>query len=300
MTLRIDLRRTAAITTIDAVGRSVSGACLQIADTASVAASVHSCDKDDGATDGVVHFPYVPPAAGISVARSYGLAPTGLSPGPDVALTFTAGHADATYVSPAHGHLDSFSEDTFNYTPNPGYLGTDSFTYTISNSSGETATATVNITVTPGIGSVRANVLYADSGLAIGEQACFELLDGGDVRVGSVQCLNPAGQTAVFSNVPLGDYSVAVAYTVTFPPVPRLPARYEVPAPIQVAVTRDGLAEIVTFNIGLKPVNGIVAVRTASPTALPRRSPASRSTPPRRPTCRGHEAATPTTPCSTA
>ena len=166
---------------------------------------------------------------------------------------------DAIHVvsstQPAHGHLDSFAVDTYNYTPNAGYLGPDSFTYTIEDSQGASVTATVNITVTAGLGSVRANVLYEDSGLALGEQACFELLDGVGARVGSVQCLNPAGQTAVFSNVPLGDYSVAVAYTSTIPsnpPSPRLQARYAVPAPIAVHVTRDGLAEIVTANVKLR------------------------------------------------
>ena len=157
-------------------------------------------------------------------------------------------------TQPAHGLLDSFSVDTFNYEPNVGYLGPDSFTYTIEDSHGASATATVNITVTPGLGSVRANVLYEDSGLVLGEQACFELLDSEGVRVGSVQCLGPASQTAIFSNVPLGDYSAAVAYTQTIPPnppSPRLPTRYAVPVPIAVHVAGDGLTEIVTFNIEL-------------------------------------------------
>ena len=33
------------------------------------------------------------------------------------------------------------------YTPNPGFAGTDSFTYTITDSNGETAIATITVTV---------------------------------------------------------------------------------------------------------------------------------------------------------
>ncbi len=75
---------------------------------------------------------------------------------------------DAIHVvsstQPAHGHLDSFAVDTYNYTPNAGYLGNDSFTYTIEDANGATATATVHIAVTAGLGFVRANVVYRGFG----------------------------------------------------------------------------------------------------------------------------------------
>ena len=127
-------------------------------------------------------------------------------------------------TQPAHGDLDFTSPDAIDYEPDAGYLGPNSFTYTIEDTHGATATATVNVTVTEGLGSVRANVLYEDSGLVLGEQACFELLSSEGVRVGSLQCLGPAGQTAVFSNVQLGDYSVAVAYTAHDPAEPAVAA----------------------------------------------------------------------------
>ncbi len=50
-----------------------------------------------------------------------------------------------SFTQPAHGTLDGSSI----YTPNPNYYGTDSYTYTISDPSGATATATVRITLTP-------------------------------------------------------------------------------------------------------------------------------------------------------
>ena len=121
-----------------------------------------------------------------------------------------------------------------------------------------------------GVGSVHANVSYEDSGLAFGEQACFELLDGGGARIGSVQCLNATGQTAVFTNVPLGDYSVAVAYLQSLPPnppTPRLPARYEVPVPIPVHVMHEGQAEIVTVPIDVLQEAAITTVDAAGRSA---------------------------------
>ncbi len=43
----------------------------------------------------------------------------------------------------------SVSGNNVTYTPNTGYTGSDSFTYTISDGNGGTASATVNIIVVP-------------------------------------------------------------------------------------------------------------------------------------------------------
>ena len=53
-----------------------------------------------------------------------------------------------TTSTPAHGTVVINGDGTVKYTPASGYVGTDSFTYTIKNSANLTATATVNITVT--------------------------------------------------------------------------------------------------------------------------------------------------------
>ncbi|AKC82000.1 hypothetical protein IMCC26134_02990 [Verrucomicrobia bacterium IMCC26134] len=52
-------------------------------------------------------------------------------------------------TNPAHGNVVINNAATITYTPASGYAGPDSFTYTISNVSGGTATATVSITVNP-------------------------------------------------------------------------------------------------------------------------------------------------------
>lgn len=50
---------------------------------------------------------------------------------------------------PSNGTLINNRDGTFDYTPNPNFIGSDSFTYEICDIGGECDTATVNITVTP-------------------------------------------------------------------------------------------------------------------------------------------------------
>ncbi|RYD68314.1 MAG: tandem-95 repeat protein, partial [Sphingomonadales bacterium] len=49
--------------------------------------------------------------------------------------------------SPAHGTVVVNADNTLSYTPTTGYTGADTFTYTISDGKGGTATGTVNLTV---------------------------------------------------------------------------------------------------------------------------------------------------------
>jgi VCBS repeat-containing protein len=49
---------------------------------------------------------------------------------------------------PAHGSVTVNADGTFTYTPNTGFVGTDSFKYVITDASGETSTATATLTVT--------------------------------------------------------------------------------------------------------------------------------------------------------
>lgn len=52
------------------------------------------------------------------------------------------------YTQGANGSVFLITADkTLRYTPRPGFFGTDTFTYTIKNSAGETKTATVTVTI---------------------------------------------------------------------------------------------------------------------------------------------------------
>ncbi len=52
-----------------------------------------------------------------------------------------------SYTDPANGTLQISSDGNFTYTPNPGYIGTDSFTYTITDENNQSDTATVTIEI---------------------------------------------------------------------------------------------------------------------------------------------------------
>src|SRR6202012_740654 len=60
------------------------------------------------------------------------------------ANTFTLG---ATH--PAHGSVVVNADGSYTYTPTTGYVGTDSFSYVVTDHSGATSTNTVTLTVTP-------------------------------------------------------------------------------------------------------------------------------------------------------
>ena len=53
----------------------------------------------------------------------------------------------AVETKPAHGTLLLKGDGTFSYTPKPGYVGTDSFTYTLSRDGAKSAEATVTIVI---------------------------------------------------------------------------------------------------------------------------------------------------------
>ena len=72
--------------------------------------------------------------------------------------TFAEGLSDiAIATNPENGGIeiddndtpDDLTDDTFTYTPNEGFSGNDSFSYTLTDSEGNTSTASVNITVNP-------------------------------------------------------------------------------------------------------------------------------------------------------
>jgi hypothetical protein len=80
-----------------------------------------------------------------------------------------AGGTDAfEYVSntnPTNGTLTFNSNGTFSYLPNVGYVGADSFTYTVRNNGDNTLTdtATVNLTVSPATATAGSDIWYVDN-----------------------------------------------------------------------------------------------------------------------------------------
>ena len=162
------------------------------------------------------------------------------------------GIVTAANQAAAHGNVRT---DPINhrliYTPNPGYVGDDTFSYTAAElgQSGKPgfADTTVHVSVTapPGFGSVQANVAFEGGGLVVGDRACFELT-GPSGPAAPAQCVTAADPSLVFPNVPLGSYSIALQYVRTRGGalVPSLPAAFVVPAAVPVDVTHDGTTAV--------------------------------------------------------
>lgn len=77
-----------------------------------------------------------------------------------------------------NGTPNNFADDLITYSPNPGYCGSDSFTYSISNAQGGSATATVNLTVTGGnLNGTAGNDDGVSNSALIGTN-CADSIDG--------------------------------------------------------------------------------------------------------------------------
>jgi len=85
-------------------------------------------------------------------------------------------------TQPAHGQV-SLVDGVLHYTPRPGYVGTDSFTYTVSDGQGGTATSTVTLTV-EGTGDSDGDGLTDDEELELGTDPTNPDTDGGGISDG--------------------------------------------------------------------------------------------------------------------
>ncbi|MFC1867172.1 Ig-like domain-containing protein [Thermodesulfobacteriota bacterium] len=66
----------------------------------------------------------------------------------------------AGFTQPANGTVTDNGDNTFTYTPNPDFIGSDSFTYTVSDGNGGTDTAIVSVTVNYPLPIVSINAFY--------------------------------------------------------------------------------------------------------------------------------------------
>jgi len=108
---------------------------------------------------------------------------------------------------------NDLTDDQLLYTPATGYIGADSFSYTLSDSNGGTATATVNVTVNPAnsltlIGTPQDDTLTADSGddflFGLGGNDVLQAKAGddfGDGGAGDDVLSGDAGQDNLFGNL---------------------------------------------------------------------------------------------------
>ena len=93
-------------------------------------------------------------------------------------------------TQPDHGLVTINEDGTVTYTPDADYNGTDSFTYTISDGTGGTDTATVNLTVNPEnddpVATDDSAILAEDSAATLNVLANDTDLDGGTISLDNV------------------------------------------------------------------------------------------------------------------
>ena len=89
-----------------------------------------------------------------------------------------------------NGSLSAFADGSFNYTPDPGFSGTDSFTYRARDDAGKSAEATVFITVLENLPPVALDDSYSVAGIAAGARSA----------VGSRQSPSGAGNRWTWSS----------------------------------------------------------------------------------------------------
>jgi probable HAF family extracellular repeat protein len=107
----------------------------------------------------------------------------------------------------AHGTVVRNVDHTVTYTPNAGFDGTDSFTYTVRNAQGESDTNVVTVTILPADGLVLRGTLSTITPIDFPRQVftvAVGINDAGQI-VGTGACLDPCGYVldqGSFSSVP--------------------------------------------------------------------------------------------------
>ncbi len=102
--------------------------------------------------------------AGVPVANAVAVTVTADSTNNPVTLNVTGSYTSVAVPSPGASHgTATASGTTITYTPNSGYAGPDSFTYTATNSSGTSGPASVQVAVAPLAANVMTTVAFDSS-----------------------------------------------------------------------------------------------------------------------------------------
>jgi len=123
-----------------------------------------------GSSVGTVNIT-VSPAPVVPVAQN-GSATVAFNTPTAITLLAGGGNGNAltysVFTSPAHGTVSAIGVGTATYTPANGYVGTDSFTFKVTDGTSSSTAATVSITVTPQPPVANSQSLTTTFGTAIG------------------------------------------------------------------------------------------------------------------------------------
>lgn len=202
-------------------------------------------------------LPEDPVAGDVSVSVAEGTSDNAIT------LSLSGGAADsvAVYGDPSHGTATA-SGTAILYTPEPGYIGTDSFTYKVTNAAGTSDPATVSITVT----STAETIAFTPNGGALEEAMAGEKYSAsisatggrGDLTYSLISGSLPEGVTLnvttgalngpLSANATVGDYAFTLKAT-------------------------DSRGEYQTANFTLSVIERAVTITDATVTVAPGASP---------------------------
>lgn len=156
--------------------------------------------------------------------------------------------AIASFTQTTSGSLVQNADNTFTYTPTPGFVGTDTFTYTIRDGGNLTATATVTLTVTQGTNQI-VGTTGDDNLVGTSRDDVFRGLAGNDTytvnNAGDVIIENPnEGTDLVRSSI---SFSIA-----SFDHVENL----TLTGSAAINGTGNGLDNVITGNTGTNILDG--------------------------------------------
>ncbi len=157
----------------------------------------------------------------------------------------------------SNGSLTLNADGSFSYTPTVNYNGSDSFSYTVTDAaSGESATQTVSITVTP----VNDSPVAGDDSITVVEDTPFTStidLDANDTDVDGDALSLVAG---TFATTQGGTIVIAADGTYTYTP----PANFNGTDSVDYTVTDGSLTDVGTLTITVTAVNDAPVLLTGS------------------------------------
>jgi large repetitive protein len=154
--------------------------------------------------------------------------------------SFAAGATVTSVTDGSNGTVIINSDNTVTYTPKPDFNGSDSFSYTVTTTAGNTETATVNITVNPVTDIVDDSRTTSENSPVV-----VSVLDNDSFTAGATITSVTDGSNGTVIINPDG--------TVTYTPNPDFNGSDS----FTYTVTSGGVTETATVNITVSPVAGI-------------------------------------------
>ncbi|NLR78424.1 gliding motility-associated C-terminal domain-containing protein [Chitinophaga eiseniae] len=158
-------------------------------------------------------------------------------------------------VSPANGSVVQHADGTFTYTPNPGFVGTDTYSYNVCDNQGSCTAATVTITVQPGEADLSVTKVANPVNAVAGQNLAYTITVTNNgpstIQAGETFIVGdnlPQGFTAQSYSVSAGTYTSGSGQWTGATLVPGQQATLTIAGQVAPGFTGGSLANTVTVN----------------------------------------------------